>query len=148
MPINTVYALLQKLLKNLLQRFMETKSFFSQKLVKNAQILVRFSGKIGQIVSHVLENFSQILIISISWNSVQIPIKIEISRKIGNFYLISKFMIYSYSTIKVQFLLRFGKFKKHETVLCGKVRRPKFMSQTPLSRGKQSYLPPPKLGLN
>ena len=40
--------------------------YFGQMFVKNARILVRFSGKIGQIVSpsQILENFSQILIIS------------------------------------------------------------------------------------
>ena len=32
--------------------------------VKSGQILVRFSGKNGQIVSQILENFSQISIIS------------------------------------------------------------------------------------
>ena len=38
--------------------------YFGQIFVKNGWILVRFSGKIGQIVSQILKNFSQILIIS------------------------------------------------------------------------------------
>ena len=38
--------------------------YFGQIFVKNGWILVRFLGKIGQIVSQILENFSQILIIS------------------------------------------------------------------------------------
>ena len=33
-------------------------------LVKKGRILVRFLGKIGQIVSQIFENFSQILTIS------------------------------------------------------------------------------------
>ena len=37
---------------------------FGQIFVKNDRILVRFSGKSGQIVSQILENFSQILLIS------------------------------------------------------------------------------------
>ena len=37
---------------------------FLSKIVKNGQILVRFSGKVGQIVGQVFANFSQILIIS------------------------------------------------------------------------------------
>ena len=37
--------------------------FWSDFLAKMGQILVRFSGNIGQIVSQILENFSQILII-------------------------------------------------------------------------------------
>ena len=44
-------------------------SDFCQKWSDFGQILVRFSGKIGQIVSQILENFSQILIISTKeWN--------------------------------------------------------------------------------
>ena len=38
--------------------------YFGHIFVKNGQILVRFSCKIDQIVGQVLENFSQILIIS------------------------------------------------------------------------------------
>ena len=38
--------------------------YFGQIFVKNGWILVRFSGEIGQIVSQILESFSQILIIS------------------------------------------------------------------------------------
>ena len=38
--------------------------YFVEIFVKNGRILDRFSGKIGQIVSQILENFSQILIIS------------------------------------------------------------------------------------
>ena len=38
--------------------------YFGQIFVNNGRILVRFSGKIDQIVSQILENFSQILIIS------------------------------------------------------------------------------------
>ena len=39
-------------------------SDFCQKWLDFGQILVRFSGKIGQIVSQTLENFSPILIVS------------------------------------------------------------------------------------
>ena len=39
-------------------------SDFCQKWLDFGQILVRFSDKFGQIVSKILENFSQILIIS------------------------------------------------------------------------------------
>ena len=39
-------------------------SDFCQKWSDFGQILVKFSGKIGQIVSQILESFSQILIIS------------------------------------------------------------------------------------
>ena len=38
--------------------------YFGQIFVKNGRILVRFSGKIGQIVSQIFECFSQILIAS------------------------------------------------------------------------------------
>ena len=38
--------------------------YFGQIFVKSGRILVRFSGKIGPIVSQILETFSQILIIS------------------------------------------------------------------------------------
>ena len=38
-------------------------SYFGQKRSNVGQILVRFLGKIGQIVSQILENLSQILII-------------------------------------------------------------------------------------
>ena len=39
-------------------------SDFGQKISTLGQILVRFLGKIGQIVSQILENFNQIQIIS------------------------------------------------------------------------------------
>ena len=39
-------------------------SNFLSKIVKNGQILVRFSGRIGQIVCQIFANFSKILIIS------------------------------------------------------------------------------------
>ena len=48
-------------------------SYFWSKLVKKGQILVRYSGKIGQIVSHILENFSQILLISTLHILLQCP---------------------------------------------------------------------------
>ena len=38
--------------------------YFGQIFVKNGRILKIFSGKIGQIVGQILDNFSQILIIS------------------------------------------------------------------------------------
>ena len=38
--------------------------YFGQIFVENGWILVRFSGKIGQIVSQIFESFIQILIIS------------------------------------------------------------------------------------
>ena len=44
--------------------FLVSWSDFLSKIVKNGQILVRFFGKIGQIVSQIFANFSQILIIS------------------------------------------------------------------------------------
>ena len=44
--------------------FLVSWSDFLSKIVKNGQILVRFSDKIGQIVSQIFANFSQILIIS------------------------------------------------------------------------------------
>ena len=39
-------------------------SDFGSKCVKYGPILVRFSGEIGQIVSQIFQNFSQILLIS------------------------------------------------------------------------------------
>ena len=39
-------------------------SDFGSKWVKNCQILVMFSGKIGQIVIQIFGNFSQVLIVS------------------------------------------------------------------------------------
>ena len=44
-------------------------SDFCQKWSDFGQILVRFSGKIGQIVSQILKIFSQILIISTLHNN-------------------------------------------------------------------------------
>ena len=38
--------------------------YLGQIFVKRGQILVRFLGKIGQIVGQIFENFSQILTIS------------------------------------------------------------------------------------
>ena len=48
----------------IIENFIVSWSDFLSKIVKNGQILVRFSGKIGQIVSQIFANFSQILIIS------------------------------------------------------------------------------------
>ena len=73
------------------QRFNEKKSSFSQKIfwpdfgskgVKNCQMLVRFSGKIGQIVSQILKNFSQILIII---KLIQGVCQVGEVRKVGEF---------------------------------------------------------------
>ena len=38
--------------------------YFGQIFVKNGRILVKFSGKIGQVVSQILENVSESLMIS------------------------------------------------------------------------------------
>ena len=61
--------------------FLVSWSDFLSKIVKNGQILVRFSGKIGQIVSQIFANFSQILIISTLSST---PWK-EFSKSIFNF---------------------------------------------------------------
>ena len=52
--------------------FLVSWSDFLSKIVKNVQILVRFSVKIGQIVSQIFANFSQILIIS----TLPLPLKV------------------------------------------------------------------------
>ena len=46
------------------QSLYDTQIYLGQILVKKGRILVRFLGKIGQIVSQILENFSQFLITS------------------------------------------------------------------------------------
>ena len=50
--------------KKIIEIFPVSWSDFLSKIVKNGQILVRFSGKLGQIVSQIFANLSQLLIIS------------------------------------------------------------------------------------
>ena len=48
----------------IIENFIVSWSDFLSKIAKDGQILVRFSVKIGQIVSQIFANFSQILMIS------------------------------------------------------------------------------------